>query len=231
VVVGLPETLAPDRRRPARLGTTLRAYRALAGDRTFVGLALVAGSAMAALLAYVAGSSFVFQEEYGLSGQQFGLLFGAGAVGLVAATQLNVWLLQRYTPQGILTAAMIVGAAAGLALLGLAAGDAGGLPGILVPLWLMIATVGLAFPNAPALAMSRHGEIAGTAAALLGAVQFGVGGLAAPMVGLLGAGKVAMAAVIACAMLASAAVAVTVVRRGLARLDHARPAVVAVAAR
>jgi DHA1 family bicyclomycin/chloramphenicol resistance-like MFS transporter len=212
VAVGLPETLPAHRRRPARLDTTVRAYRTLLRDRTFGGLVLVAGLAMAALLAYVAGSSFVFQDGYGLRQQQFAVLFSAGAAGLVAATQLNVRLLSRYTPQQILTAAMVVGAAAGLVLLGVAVTGVGGLIGMLVPLWLMVATVGLAFPNAPALAMSRHGEIAGTASALLGAIQFGLGGLAAPMVGLLGSGKVAMAVVIATAMLTSAALALVALR-------------------
>jgi MFS transporter, DHA1 family, multidrug resistance protein len=210
--IGLPETLPPERRQPARMSATVQVYRDLARDRTFVGLVLVAGLAMAALLAYVAGSSFVFQEEYGLSEQQFGLLFGAGAVGLGVATQLNVWLLRRFTPQHILVFAMVAGAGAGVVLVGFAATGFGGLPGILAPLWLIIATIGLVFPNAPALAMSRHGEMAGTAAALLGAVQFGIGGLAAPIVGLLGGGEVGMAEVMAVAMLASAAVAVTVVR-------------------
>jgi DHA1 family bicyclomycin/chloramphenicol resistance-like MFS transporter len=231
VAVGLPETLARQRRQPARIGATVHAYRALARDRTFVGLVLVAGLAMAALLAYVAGSSFVFQEQYGLSEQQFGLVFGAGAVGLVGATQLNVWLLRRYPPQRILAAAMVAGSAAGLALICFAATGLGGLPGILAPLWVMIATVGLAFPNAPALAMSRHGEIAGTAAAMLGAVQFGIGGLAAPLVGLLGAGQLAMAVVIAGAMLGAAAVMIAVIRpTRRVRVSQPYPAVVAVAA-
>lgn len=232
VAVWLPETLAPHRRRPVRLRTTAQVYRTLGRDLTFVGMVLVAGLAMAALLAYVAGSSFVFQEEYGLNAQEFGLLFGAGAVGLVAATQLNVWLLRRYTPQRILTAAMVVGAAAGLALVCFTATGLGGLPGILVPLWLMIATVGLAFPNAPALAMSRHGEIAGTAAALLGAVQFGLAGSAALVVGLLGADGLAMAVVVAGAMLGSAAIMIAVSRTGRrVRVGRPRAAVLAVAAR
>jgi DHA1 family bicyclomycin/chloramphenicol resistance-like MFS transporter len=226
--VGLPETLAPQRRQPARIGVTVQAYRALVRDRTFVGLVLVAGLAMAALLAYVSGSSFVFQEEYGLSEQQFGLLFGAGAVGLVGSTQLNVWLLRRYPPQRILAAAMVAGSVAGLALIGFAATGLGGLPGILAPLWVMIATVGLAFPNAPALAMSRHGEVAGTAAAMLGAVQFGIGGLAAPLVGLFGAGQLAMAVVIAAAMLAATAIMIAVIRPAhRVRVSRPCPAVVA----
>jgi len=227
VAVALPETLPPHRRQPARLDTTALAYRTLLRDRTFVGLVLVAGLAMAALMAYVAGSSFVFQDGYGLTQQQFAVLFSAGAAGLVAATQLNVWLLRRYTPQRILTAAMVVGALGGLALLAVAVTGAGGLVGLLVPCWLMVATVGLAFPNAPALAMSRQGEIAGTASALLGAVQFGLGGLAAPAVGLLGTGKVAMAVVIAGAMLTSAAVALAALRPSRARVDPPCPALAA----
>jgi DHA1 family bicyclomycin/chloramphenicol resistance-like MFS transporter len=224
VAVGLPETLPPHRRRSARVGAIARSYRTLSRDRTFASLALVAGLALAALLAYVAGSSFVFQQQYGLGEQQFGLVFGAGAVGLIAATQLNVWLLRRYSPQRILATALVVGAAAGVALVGLASSGLGGLPGLLVPLWVMIATVGLAFPNAPALAMSRHGEMAGTASALLGAVQFGVGGLAAPMVGLLGGASMAMAVVVAGGMLAAAGIMLAVVQQ-----RRVRPVVLAAA--
>lgn len=211
---GLVETLPPERRRTARVGATVRYYRTLLRDRTFMGLVLVAGLAMSALFAYVAGSSFVLQERYGLSEQQFGLAFGAGAAGLIAATQLNVRLLRRYSPQRILVTALVAGTLLGLWLVVAAGTGAGGLAGLLVPLWLVLAAAGLSLPNAPALAMSRYGEAAGTAAALLGAVQFGLGGLAAPVVGLLGSGALAMAAVIAGAMLASALVMLAVVRRG-----------------
>jgi len=55
----------------------------------------------------------------------------------------------------------------------------------MVPLWITVAGVGLSFPNAPAVALSRHGEAAGTASALLGAAQFLIGGLVAPLVGAL----------------------------------------------
>src|SRR3712207_7585782 len=61
--------------------------------------------------AYVSGSSFVFQEQYGMDEQQFGYVFGAGAVGLITATQLNVRLLRRWTPSQILISALGAGAA------------------------------------------------------------------------------------------------------------------------
>ncbi|GHJ53710.1 putative multidrug resistance transporter, Bcr/CflA family protein [Nonomuraea sp. TT08I-71] len=226
--VGLRETLPAERRRHGGLAAVGRDYRALLRDRTFVGLVLVAGLAMAALFAYVAGSSFVFQERYGLDEQQFGLAFGAGAVGLITATQLNVRLLRRYTPQRILVTALAVGTAAGLVLLTFAATGVGGLAAVLASLWVVLASAGLAMPNAPALALSRHGEAAGTAAALLGAVQFGVGALAAPLVGVLGTGSVAMAAVVAGGMAVALVVLLIVVRP--ARLAEVEPVAVAVAA-
>ncbi|WP_174530389.1 multidrug effflux MFS transporter, partial [Micromonospora maritima] len=173
--IGLPETLPPARRRRGGLVATVSLYGSLLRDRVFVGLVLVAGLAMAALFAYVAGSSFVLQQGYGLDEQQFGLAFGAGAVGLIGATQYNVRLLRRHPPQRILVASLGVGTLAGLALVAFAATGLGGLPALLVSLWVVLAAAGLAMPNAPALALSRHGEAAGTASALLGAVQFGVG--------------------------------------------------------
>lgn len=195
------------------MAATLRDYRGLFNDRAFVGLVLVAGLAMAALFAYVSGSSFVLQREYGLDEQEFGVAFGAGAVGLIAATQFNVRLLRRYTPQQILVSALIAGTAAGLLLVLFAATGFGGLGTLLAALWLVLAAAGLALPNAPALAMSRHSEAAGTAAALLGAVQFGIGALSAPLAGLFGTGSVPMAIVIAGGMAAALVVMLVVVPR------------------
>ncbi|MEU1588879.1 multidrug effflux MFS transporter [Micromonospora sp. NPDC005710] len=209
----LPETLPVARRRHGGVRATLRDYRGLVNDRAFVGLVLVAGLAMAALFAYVSGSSFVLQQEYGLDEQQFGIAFGAGAVGLIGATQFNVRLLRRYTPQQILVSALIAGTAAGLLLVMFAATGIGGLSTLLASLWLVLAAAGLALPNAPALAMSRHSEAAGTAAAMLGAVQFGIGAVSAPLAGLFGTGSVPMAIVIAGGMAAALIVMLLVVPR------------------
>ena len=228
IIFGLRETLPPERRRNDGVLGTLRVYGSLLRDRTYVGLALVAGLAMAALFAYVSGSSFVFQEQYGLDEQQFALVFGAGAVGLIGATQLNVRLLRRYSPFQILRGALVAGTVLGFGLLAVAATGFGGMVGVLVLLWAVLATAGLALPNAPALAMARHGEAAGTAAALLGAVQFGIGALSAPLVGVLGTGSVAMAVVIAGGMLAAIVVLLVVARpEQLADIDSTGPAVAA----
>lgn len=208
----LRESLPVERRRSASIRQTLRTYGGLFHDRAFVGLILVAGLAMAGLFGYVAGSSFVFQEEYGLNQQQFGLVFGAGAVWLIAATQLNAYLLKRFEPRVLLLAAVIGGTVSGLVLLALAATGLGGIVGILVPMWAALFSVGLALPNAPALALARHGDAAGTAAALLGAVQFGVGAIVSPLVGILGNNAVAMGTVVAGGLFLALVVLVVVVR-------------------
>ncbi|GAA0813778.1 multidrug effflux MFS transporter [Spirilliplanes yamanashiensis] len=208
----LPETLPQARRRTDGVVGTLRTYASLLRDRRFVGLILVAGLAMAGLFAYVSGSSFVFQEQYGMDEQRFALTFGAGAVGLIAATQLNVRLLRRFTPGQILGYALAGGTVMAFVLVFFAATGVGGLPPLLISLWSVLAFAGLAFPNAPALALSRHGEAAGTASALLGAVQFGVGALAAPLVGALGTGAISMASVIALGMTLAVVVLLVVVR-------------------
>jgi MFS transporter, DHA1 family, multidrug resistance protein len=215
VVVGaraLPETLPPERRQSSGVVGTLRGYRSLFRDRAYVGLVLVAGLTMAGLFSYVSGSAFVYQGEFGLDEQQFGLLFGAGAFWLIAATQANPLLLRRFSPQQLLVAGTVAGAAGGAALVMLAGTGTGGLPAVVVSLWVVLFACGLALPNAPALALSRHGEAAGTAAALLGAVQFGVGAVVSPVVGLLGNDAVAIGLVVVTALTLAIAVLVVVVR-------------------
>jgi len=217
----LPETLPAERRQAPSVRGTLRTYGMLFRDRTFVGLALVAGLTMSGMFGYISGASFVFQEEFGLSQQQFALAFSSGAIWLIGATQLNPVLLRRFEPRQILLAAVATGAVAAALMLGLALAG-GGLLGVLLPLWLALFAAGFALPNAPVVALARHGETAGTAAALLGAMQFGIGAIVSPMVGVLGNDSVAMASVIAAGLGLALVVLVTVVRPW--RLTDVEPA-------
>jgi MFS transporter, DHA1 family, multidrug resistance protein len=209
LVVGwffLAETLPAERRISTGMRGTLRGYRSLFRDGTYVGLVLVAGLTMAGLFSYVSGSAFVYQEEFGLDEQQFGLLFGAGAVWLIAATQLNPVLLRRWSPAQLLVAGTVAGAVGGAALVAFAATGTGGLWTVTATLWVVLFACGLALPNAPALALSRHGEAAGTAAALLGAIQFGIGAVVSPVVGVLGNDAVAIGTVIVTSLVLALAV-------------------------
>jgi DHA1 family bicyclomycin/chloramphenicol resistance-like MFS transporter len=210
----LRETLPVERRRTGSFRPVLRTYRSLVTDPQFVVLTLVAALGMSALFSYVSGSSFVLQDHFHLTQQQFALVFALGAVALIGASQVNVVLLNRFTAQQIVFGALAGGLVFGAALIVFAASGAGGLVGFLVPLLFLLAAVGFVLPNAPALALSRHGEAAGTAAALLGATQFGLGALIAPVVGFLGNDAPAMALTMTAGILVAwAALAATMVRR------------------
>ncbi|WP_192726635.1 multidrug effflux MFS transporter [Mycobacterium sp. OAS707] len=198
--LALPETLPASHRRPLKVRSIGATYVELLRDARFVILVLVAALAMSGLFAYIAGASFVLQGHYGLGQQAFALVFGAGAVALIGATQFNVVLLRRFAPQTIVLWALSAAVTAGVVFVGVSSAHIGGLPGFVVPVWFILAAMGLVIPNAPAVALSRHPDAAGTAAALLGAAQFGLGAAVAPLVGVLGNNEIALALVMTAGM-------------------------------
>lgn len=212
--LGLQETLPPARRRPVGIMPTLRTYRSLFRDTTFIALVFVGGLMFSSLFIYVSGASFVLQGVYGLDERQFGLVFGANALTLTVFSQINPTLVRRFGPANVLTSAILFNVlASGLLVVTGATGFAG-LVGILVPLAMVLGAAGLALPNTPALALTRHGEAAGTAAALLGFVQFGVGAVVAPLVGLFGSDSaVPMGSVILAVTVLASVLMFGVVRR------------------
>ena len=193
--LALPETLPVSHRRPLKARSIAATYVELLRDVRFVMLVLVGALGMSGLFAYVAGASFVLQGQYGLDQQAFALVFSAGAIAVIGATQFNVVLLRRLAPQTIVVWALAAAALAGIMFVALAYQRIGGLPGFVVPVWAVLAAMGLVIPNAPAVALSRHPDAAGTAAALLGAAQFGLGAAVAPVVGVLGNNELALALV------------------------------------
>jgi DHA1 family bicyclomycin/chloramphenicol resistance-like MFS transporter len=198
--LALPETLPDSHRRPLKVRSIAATYAELLRDARFVVLVLVAALGMSALFAYIAGASFVLQGRYGMDEQVFALVFGAGAIALIGATQFNVVLLRRYKPQTIVLWALVAASVAGVVFVVLAIGHIGGVVGFVVPVWAILAPMGLVIPNAPAVALSRHPDAAGTAAALLGAAQFGLGAAVAPLVGVLGNDEIALALVMTAGM-------------------------------
>jgi DHA1 family bicyclomycin/chloramphenicol resistance-like MFS transporter len=202
----LPETLLPGRRRAAGLRPALHGYRILLRDQHFVAVAVLPGLGMAVLMSYVIGSPFVLREGYGLLANQFALLFAMNGVALVGGAQINASLVRRLAPIRILRSALPLLLLAAVVLLIVALTGAGGLLGLLAALWVTLGLLQFIPPNASAIALSRHGEIAGTAAAFIGAMQAGVAGVVSPLVGILGGDARAMCLV----MIASATAALLI---------------------
>lgn len=183
------ETL-PKTERHVRGHTTLRQrYRAVLGDRTFVGAIIIGAMTFTGLFSYLSASPFLFQQVYSLSAQQYGILFAVNSLGIVTGVQLSSRLMHRLNigPQWILSISTVVLLVTALSIMLLDLAGAG-LWGTIVPLWFFIAACGFTLPSVQVLALNGHGQEAGTAASLLGAANFGVAGLISPIVGLLGVG-------------------------------------------
>lgn len=180
----LPETRPPVVV-PLSVASALRSYAVVLADRRFLGFTLSSSLPFAGMFAYVAGSPFVFIEIYRIPAESYGLLFGSNAIGFIAATQANRWLLARAQPPRILALGGLFVALAGLVHLAVVATGAGGLAGLVASLFFCLAPLGIVLPNAAASAMAGHGERAGTASAMMGILQFAAGGIAASTVGAL----------------------------------------------
>lgn len=183
---GLRETLPVQRRSASGLRRTVRTMEALLRDRSFVGHALASGLTFGALFAYISGSSFALQGIYGLSPQLFSLAFAMNGLGLIGASQVNVRVVERLGPTRLLGRALICVVAAAVSLLVVVSVGGLGVWFVLVPMFVIVSSLAFVIPNATALALADHPTVAGTASALLGVIQFLIGALVAPLVGVAG---------------------------------------------
>ena len=183
-VFWLPETLPAERRMPPHPRATAGAYLRLLRDPVVIAMAVGSGASAATLFSYISGSSFILQEQFGLSPQTYALVFGAIGLAMVAGGQLNPILLRRFglirTELGTSIASVIVA----VVLVLLVSRGMGGVVGFVVPLFFVMALVSMHNANLSVIALHRQGGSAGTAAALLGAVRFAIGGAMAPIVGM-----------------------------------------------
>ncbi|WP_051433108.1 multidrug effflux MFS transporter [Promicromonospora kroppenstedtii] len=213
----MPETHPPVKRLTGGVRTVAGGYGKLLKDRHFMALAVIPGLGFGVLMSYVVGSPIIFQQEYGLSEGQFALLFAVNGVGLVLSAQVNAALVRRVAPVRLLRFGVVAQAVLVVVLLVVVLTGAGGLIGLLVALWCVLAFQGLVPANASALALSRHGEIAGTAAAMIGAVQSLIAGSVSSLGGFLGGDAAAMALVMLAAVVLAIgvlAIATPAFRRG-----------------
>lgn len=155
-------------------GRVLRTYGELLRDAHFRGHVLASGLAFSGMFAYIAGSPFVIMQLFGLDARAYGWVFGGNALGLIAASQVNARLLRRgdIDMRHLLRRGLATAALAGVTLLALALAGWLPLPALLAGLFLYIASLGFISPNAGASALAGHGHQAGTASALMGALQF-----------------------------------------------------------
>lgn len=180
----LRETLPPKQRQSSGIAPSLSAFRDLLADRRFIGYAASSGFAFAAAVVYISVSPFILQNVYHLSPQFFGLIFGVNALGLVVTSQVSGRLVGRVSSHTLLAWGIAGITLGGVSLL-IAALSGVGLAGVLPALFVLVASLGLIMPNAATLALAEVRAV-GSASALLGVLQFAIGAIAAPLVGIVG---------------------------------------------
>jgi len=185
VIFWLPESKQPDPTFSLKPRPILESFIRVAKNSQFYTYALAGGIASSGLFAYVAGSPFIFMEMYGVNEQQYGGIFALIAAGLITSSQLNTLVLRKYSSEQIMKVILILQASFGILLFAGACLDILGLYGTILFIFLFLSCQGFSFPNSAALSMAPFDKEAGSASALMGAFQMGLGALASATVGLL----------------------------------------------
>ncbi|MFJ2032543.1 multidrug effflux MFS transporter [Streptosporangium sp. NPDC087985] len=196
---GVRETLPRDRRESGGLGHTLVTFGRLLRNRAFMASALAGGLGFGGMFAYISGSPFVLQQVYGVSPQTFSLVFALNALSLTLTAQIGGRLAgRRVAPARLILIGLFLSMAGAGMLLVTALFDLP-LAMLIAALSVMMCGAGFVLPGTGALALAgQPQQVAGSASALTGVLQFALGAIAAPLVGLGGEGSaLPMASVLA----------------------------------
>ena len=183
VLFTIPETLPAARRNRESFGLLMIRYFELVRHRRLLGYAGTGGFLYAGMFAYIAGTPFAYIDYYHVPAQLYGLLFGLGIIGIMAANILNSRLVTRLGYDRILMIGAVFTAFSAM-LTALAAGTGwGGLWGLVAPLFVFVSTTGFIVANSITGALADFPERAGTVSALIGAIQYGSGIVGSGLVG------------------------------------------------
>lgn len=184
VIFFLPDGYVPDHTLSLKPGPMLASFWDVLKRPQFFTYVFTGALSFAGLFAYVAGSPLVFMQMYHVSERNYGWIFAGLSVGFIGSSQVNSLLLKKgFTSQQIVPVALTVQVLAGLIFVGVAMTGYMGLTGVLIMLFVILCCIGIISPNASALSLAPFAKNAGTASALMGALQLGMGALASMGIG------------------------------------------------
>ncbi|MGJ9379463.1 multidrug effflux MFS transporter [Campylobacter jejuni] len=198
ILFGLKESAPHLKNKKFSHHEAMKSYKFVLSDKRFLVYILCASFALAAMFAYITGSSFVFTQFFSLSEQKFALLFGVNALGFVICANINARLVLKYESEKILAKALMIMFISTVILLA----NAFFHPNFLLfelSIFTSIAMLSFIAPNTTTLAMARFKEHSGTASAVLGTVQFGFAGFISFVVGAINANTPIILAFVMCA--------------------------------
>jgi DHA1 family bicyclomycin/chloramphenicol resistance-like MFS transporter len=211
----LTETRPRAHRVESSITGALSAYRSLLTDRHFLGLTFIGAFGIASFFAYLANSSFVLIEHYGLSPRLYSVFFSINAVSFIGVSQCTAWLASRFGFGRIVRVAVTGYAAAMVLLLAVTLAGVDRLDVLAALLFVGYGFLGLVIPTTSVLALEEHGAVAGTASALMGTLQFVTGAVVIAVVGPFfdGTSLPMVAGITACAVIAFGLAQATLGRR------------------
>ncbi|MVN92057.1 Bcr/CflA family multidrug efflux MFS transporter [Mucilaginibacter aquatilis] len=184
VIFALPDKYVPNRKLSLKPAPMLSNFGQVLKNPQFFTYVLTGALSFAGLFTYVAGSPLVFMQMYKVSEEVYGWIFAGLSVGFIGSSQVNSWMLKRgLTSQQIVPVALTVQIVAGLVFILVAMSGWMGLTGIIVMLFIILSCIGIISPNASALSLAPFSHNAGTASALMGALQLGLGAVASMGIG------------------------------------------------
>jgi len=200
----LKETRPREARVASNARTALAAYGTLLRDPHYLGLVFICSFGVASFFAYLANSSFVLIDHYGLSPTLYGLAFSVNAVSFIGAAQFTGALGKRYGLPRLVRSAVVGYSLVMVALLLLNLAGIDNLGVMMALLFVGYGFLGLVMPSSAVLALEEHGKIAGTASAFLGTIQFATGACVIGVVGrfLDGTARPMLAGIAACSVIA-----------------------------
>lgn len=178
------ESLRPENR-ISGWGSTFKSFRALITNKYFLGHCLMQCFSFAAFFSYIAGSSFIFQNIYGVSAQEYSLIFGGIGIAIAITGVIPMRLAGRVADEKLLRWSLVQSFVGSL-LIFTACWFNAPLALLILSLLVVIPMIAIMGATSFSLAMRAHGKNAGSASALIGFFSMISGSIMAPLVGIAG---------------------------------------------
>lgn len=184
IVIGIPETLAPEKRLTGSLFTTFKSFGSLVKLPGFMRNILVTGLIYGCLFSYISASTFIYQQLFHLSAQTFSLIYAMNGLGIVIGSGLPS-RVNRLSEVAQMKIGMVLVLLDSLTLL---VGSWLHFPLVAVALllWCLVLVIGMLLTLTTSIIMNQTPQNAGSASALVGLSQNAFGGISSPLVGLFG---------------------------------------------
>ncbi|KFC66326.1 Drug resistance transporter, Bcr/CflA subfamily [Devosia sp. LC5] len=214
VMFFLKETRPASARLESSVGSAIKGYGVLLRDRNFLGLSMIGAFGMASFMAYLANSSFILIDHYGLNPTQYSIMFSINAVSFIGVSQLTGVLTRRFGLNAVVRTAVNGFILVMMALAAVFALGVDRLDVLAALLFVGYGFLGLVIPTTAVLALEEHGTIAGTASALMGTLQLVTAAVVMGIVGSFfdGTARPMVLGIAACAVIAFALTRLTIKR-------------------